>query len=401
MIRILLCLLPVALICCHTQAVPLNALSAYQTAKLLPDNIASGDHFGTSVAVDGNIAVVGSIAGDFGAYAFDIETGELASSMLPNTRSASDNVTRSVAVHGHTAIVGSLADGEAGGFSGAGFLFDTSSGAQLAKLLPDDASSGDRFGLSVAIDDGIAAVGAPYKDAGAVYLFDTQTGLQLAKISSPGPTTDGGFGISVAISGDRLLVGSNAEDDRRGAAYLFDLPSRTQVAQLLPDEREVNSRFGQVVDIDGDSIVVGALTARGGGAAYLFDGSTGQQTHKLTPKNAAGSYHFGISAAVSDGYAVVGTRTDARSADFGGGVYVFDTVSGEEVEFLVPNDVKPMQEFGISVDIQSNRIGVGAWRDTTQGSLAGSAYLFELVPEPSTACLAIVLAGCCGCRRRA
>ena len=60
-------------------------------------------------------------------------------------------------------------------------------GDQLAKLLPDDGAAEDRFGHSVAISGTTAIVGAPGDDddgtrSGSAYLFDTTTGRQIAKL---------------------------------------------------------------------------------------------------------------------------------------------------------------------------------------------------------------------------
>ncbi len=60
-------------------------------------------------------------------------------------------------------------------------------GDQLFKLLADDGTEGDSFGVSVAISDAIAIVGAAGDDdngddSGSAYLFDTTTGEQIAKV---------------------------------------------------------------------------------------------------------------------------------------------------------------------------------------------------------------------------
>ncbi len=62
-------------------------------------------------------------------------------------------------------------------------------GDQLAKLLPDDGEAGDLFGFSVAINGATAIVGAYGDDdngsgsgSGSAYLFDATTGQQVAKL---------------------------------------------------------------------------------------------------------------------------------------------------------------------------------------------------------------------------
>lgn len=394
MIKNWLCLLPLACICCSVQAVP---LTWSQTAKLLPDNVEPADQFGTSIAIDGGVTVVGSMHADYGAYSFDTQTGELLASMLPNTDPGSI-APRSVAVHGQTAIVGSYADGVANNRPGAAYLFDATTGDQLAKLIASDASSGDRFGASVAIGDGIAVVGAPYNGSGAAYVFDVHSGQELAKLTSPGSQEVEGFATSLAISGDKLVVGSIAEDQNRGAAFLYDLPTGTPLAKLQPDEPFAGHRYGWAVDIEGDTIVVGGNS--GDSAAYLFDGATGQQTHRIAPDEYQRLSFYGLSVAVNETYAAVGHLSNSGDAFRAGGAYVFDVESGEIVTHVAPNDVHTFQEFGYSLAFDANLLAIGAQSDSTAASFGGAAYLFELVPEPSAAWLAIALGGCCGCRWR-
>ncbi len=76
----------------------------------------------------------------------------------------------------------------------------------------------------------IAVVGA-YRDdvngenSGSVYLFDTVTGNQLAKILPDNGTTFHQFVRRVAIDGNTVVVGrDNSDDDRDpGSDYLFDI----------------------------------------------------------------------------------------------------------------------------------------------------------------------------------
>ncbi len=74
-------------------------------------------------------------------------------------------------------IVGAYRHDDKGSASGSAYLFDTTTGLKIAKLLPDDGAAGDWFGWSVAISGATAIVGARYDDdngaqSGSAYLFD-------------------------------------------------------------------------------------------------------------------------------------------------------------------------------------------------------------------------------------
>jgi hypothetical protein len=84
------------------------------------------------------------------------------------------------------------------------------------KLTASDAAADDRFG-SVAISDNMALVGAngnddDGSDSGSAYLFDVTTGNQLAKLTASDAAAGDLFGRSVAISGNTALVGATGGD---------------------------------------------------------------------------------------------------------------------------------------------------------------------------------------------
>ncbi len=63
------------------------------------------------------------------------------------------------------------------------------------------------------------------KHHGPAYLFDVTTGQQLAKLTNDDMSASDGFGISVTIDGHATLAGAYEDDVlglNAGAAYLFD-----------------------------------------------------------------------------------------------------------------------------------------------------------------------------------
>ena len=83
--------------------------------------------------------------------------------------------------------VGARNDDDNGINSGSVYLISASSGDQIAKLLPSDGATGDQFGFSVAIQDGVVVVGAPGDvhngvASGSAYIFDVATGAELGKL---------------------------------------------------------------------------------------------------------------------------------------------------------------------------------------------------------------------------
>ena len=218
-----------------------------QVKKLVSSDLQAYDAFGYSVAISGEYAVVGAMNNDGdginnggAAYVFQRNQGG-ENNWGQTARLVSDDVANydtfgsSVAIDGDYLAVGATGAGTAG----AAYVFQRSGSAweQVAKLLPSDGASGDGFGLPVAISGDYVVAAAAYKDpsgisnAGAAYVYyRNQGGVddswgQAAVLSNPDPTASDWFGKSVSISGDYAVVGANYDDpgaiSQAGAAYVF------------------------------------------------------------------------------------------------------------------------------------------------------------------------------------
>ena len=218
-------------------------------------------------------------------------------------------------------------------------------GDQLFKLLAEDGAADHRFGVSVAINGTIAIVGAWRDDdngtsSGSAYLFDTTTGAQIAKLLADDGAQGDFFGGSVGISGppgkEVAIVGAFSDNDNgdvSGSAYLFDLsdPAKpTQLFELLAKDGAEEDNFGISVAITGTTAIVGAYrdddNGAGSGSAYLFD-TTGRQIDKLLPDDGAADDRFGYSVAISGDIAVVGSWQDDDNGSNSGSAYLFDASS--------------------------------------------------------------------------
>ncbi len=230
-----------------------------QEAELTASDGTTGDYFGTSVALSGETALVGAMnhavasnAGQGAAYLFGdsgagwSQEAELASS----DGGPADHFGLSVALSGETALIGApyhqVGDNAS---QGAAYLFsDPGSGcSQEAELTASDGGANDQFGTSVALSGGSALVGAldhqvgDNASQGAAYLFsDSGWGeSQQAELTSSDGGANDQFGTSVALSGESALVGAydHVVDGkaRQGAAYeeLAAVPPAGLVAPLV------------------------------------------------------------------------------------------------------------------------------------------------------------------------
>jgi hypothetical protein len=331
----------------------------------------------------GNRPDVRRVHGSTGS-AFSIEN-----KILAGDGAAGDYFGEAVAISGTTAIVGAFADQDNGSASGSAYLFDTTTGAQSAKLTASDAAAEDFFGLSVSISGTTAIVGATGDDdngasSGSAYLFDTTTGAQIFKLKAGDGAAADQFGRSVGISGTTAIVGAWQEDDNgsaSGSTYLFDTTTGTQTAKLTAGDGAANDYFGSSVAISGTTAIVGAYgdddNGSSSGSAYLFDTATGAQIAKLTASDAAANDEFGSRVAISGTIAIVGAYQDDDNGANSGSAYLFDTTTGAQIGKLTASDGAVDDRFGWAVAISGTTAIVGAFGDDDNGSISGSSYLFD------------------------
>jgi len=371
-----------------------DASTGAQLFMLLASDGAAVDWFGTSIAIDNGVAAVGarndndngSVSGS--AYLFDVSIGEQFK-LLASDGAAGDEFSRSIDINSGVVAVGARNDDDNGDSSGSAYLFDTSTGAQILKLLPSDGAAGHQFGYSIAIDNGVVAVGADGDDdngasSGSAYLFDTSTGTQLVKLLPSDGAAGHQFGWSIAIDNGVVAVGVRLDDDNgasSGSAYLFDTSTGTQILKLLPSDGAAGHQFGYSIAIDNGVVAVGATgdADNGGssGSAYLFDASTGAQLFKLLPGDGAAFDRFGWSIDINNGVVAVGARNDDDNGDSSGSAYLFDASTGAQLLKLLPSDPAAGDQFGTSIAIDNGIVAVGARFDDDNGASSGSAYLFD------------------------
>ena len=77
-----------------------------------------------------------------------------------------------VGISGNTVIVGSPGDDDFGTDSGSAYLFDATTGAQIAKLNAQDGAAFHNFGYAVDISEDVAIVSSPSGDGSSFAIWD-------------------------------------------------------------------------------------------------------------------------------------------------------------------------------------------------------------------------------------
>ncbi|MCB1232568.1 MAG: hypothetical protein KDN19_20135, partial [Verrucomicrobiae bacterium] len=179
----------------------------------------SDRRFGECVAISDRYLLVGeprnsdvaSVAG--AVHLYDARTGRYLRKLTASDGEADDRFGTSVSLEGDVAIIGAPGDGDLGFEAGAVYVFNVRTGTQLAKLTAADGTDSDWFGDSVSLSGNLALIGAPQDDAagnfsGSAYVFELLTGSQLVKLIGSNSQPFDEFGYSVSLSGNLALVGA-------------------------------------------------------------------------------------------------------------------------------------------------------------------------------------------------
>lgn len=320
-----------------------DAITGAQLAEISAGDGVPDNRFGTSVAIDNSWAIVGAPrtrkGSDFvgAAYVFNATTGEQTQKLVPLDGAQGDEFGMSVAIYGNLALVGARKNDSPRPDGGSAYLFDIATGQQLFKLSANDAAVGDQFGQSVALDGNFAVVGAYLDDGGlgSAYVFDANIGAQLTKLVPNDALGRIQFGISIAIDDGLVLVGArglNPSGINTGVAYLFDATSGVQLAQFLAPDGSASDNFGYSLDVDEGIAIISAhednVNGLQSGSAYLFDVSTKTLLTKISAHDASAGDLFGwavgIDGSSKNGRAIVGARFGDNSRAGTGSAYLFD-----------------------------------------------------------------------------
>ncbi len=255
-----------------------------------------GDGFGASVSISGDVALIGAPADDDDGFSsgsvyvfrFDPKTSQWieVQKLTASDAMTSDSFGGSVALAGDLAVIGTPGQDGVAEETGAAYVFrfdsDTATWIEQAKLFASDGTPLDRFGWSVAVSEEVAVVGAHLDGPGSAYVFrydpKNSAWFEEQKLVASGGAPDD-FGRAVAMDGDTVLIGSWAADavgPGYGAAYVYRYdPDNSQWSQddmLVPDPGPWTAFFGFSVALDGDRAVCGAHGEdQQRGAAYMYN----------------------------------------------------------------------------------------------------------------------------------
>lgn len=373
--------------------------------RINPSNGANIWNFGICASISNNTAVIGSLNDNYNGNQGIAHVFENNGSYWVEKASltASDGETgnwfgTTVAIEGNVVVVGAKADDDMGNSSGSVYIFEKIGNfwIETAKLLPLDGNAQNFFGASVAISGGKIIIGAPSDsdlsyEAGSAYVFENNgvSWVQTAKLLASNGSIRKHFGSSVSIFNDKIIVGAPGDSfltTNYGSAYIFEYngSSWEERENLAATDNVHNNHFGYSVSINDTFAVVGASGDTGiglnTGATYIYvdNGNSYNETNKLFAQDGSQSDYFGVSVFINAENKIIVGESYGNSNK--GAAYIFENDGGNwnETKKLLSSNGLTGDSYGCNVVISEKFIIVGAYANDFMGDQKGSSYIFNL-----------------------
>jgi hypothetical protein len=381
-----------------------HAAGQCEAQKLLASDGSTDDIFGSCLAVDGDVAVIGAPLDDEdglysgSAYVFRRAGSTWVEEQKLHASDAAEGKKfgSAVDIAGHTIVVGAPGPGDPSVYV---FRYDGSTWIEDDEIVwtppPDPPFGGIHFGGSVSISSDVVVVGAdssdcsdgPWimQDCGSAYVFrfDGSSWNQEQILTAPDAGYGHYFGFAVENFGDTVLIGAPGSDGNAsttGSVYVWRYSGSSWVHEqkVFSSDGATNQNFGWSVEADGNVAAIGARYDQDNGfeagAAYVFrlDDSLWIEEQKLLASDGTGGEAFGYDVAILGDTVLVGAYQVSVA-------YLFrfaDSTWGEE-EKLSPTDAS-FNSFGVSVAMVGETALIGASLDSENGFSSGAAYVFDL-----------------------
>jgi hypothetical protein len=209
-----------------------------QTAILIGGDSENYDLFGTGVALEGDTILVGAAGYDVpgganggAVYAFEFLAGTWTqTALIPGPAADLSNFGSSIDLEGDLAVIGSQKEPVYGPYSGSAYLFerDGASWNEVSKFGGSGVDEEDTFGYAVNLEGDEVLVGAPSAgsrpEPGAAYLFSLEPGPHLLADAGLISLAQGGeqtfsLGAGMAHAGDLFFLAGSATGTAPGFVF--------------------------------------------------------------------------------------------------------------------------------------------------------------------------------------
>ena len=379
--------------------------------RLIPTGTVLEDQVGGAVSVSGDVAIVGAVGvgGNFsGAAVIYRRSGTVwqeEQRLEPNPVLPLQLFGATVAIQGDVAMVGApLFDVTPNGNDGIVFVYRYDGSTWVEEqVLTSPVPGGSTFGRRVKLAGDCAVIGqGGYTNAAGiltggahVFRYSAPSWVAEATLVPAAAVAGDSYGFEVAVSGDRVLLGAPGVDSGgvqvSGAAtfFRFDGAAGWIEEQTVALSTPTSGNFGHSVSLDGDVAVVGAFEAttpvgpRSGSVSVfrLTAGTWIEEAVLVAPGLVVQSW-FGSATALLDNDLFIGAPNQGFNGTGGPGAtyrYQFDGSEWNLLGAIVPANSLLNDDTGASIAYDGETLLIGAPRDDTGFGLdSGSATIFEV-----------------------
>lgn len=396
--------------------------------RITPSGIQQGHFFGYAMAATSKFAAAsapfdnerGTRTGSVYIFKRNELVFETTSYIIyPESATVEDHFGWSLAMEGETLVVGAPKNDKNGEDAGMAYVYQHTGNNQwllIKELEASNARAGQEFGITVAIDHGVIVVGSRFDTdnyydegdisnaggiaQGSVYLFEKANNWNFSQKLVPtdqkGHLWDA-FGQALGIEGNTIVVGAHGTANTTykvpGSVYIF-----MKIGDIWNQQARIEALDGQTDDFFGTNLSLNgnylAITSPGNhnslmpnqaqpvGAAYIFTGSGSEwrQDAKLLPPDIVPEDRFGSGGiAFHNEFVVVGAPFSEEVTKSNGSVYFFyREVSWPESHKIIAPDPLNEDAFGGSLAITDDLVFVGAHRRCNEtGCWAGALYFVQ------------------------
>ena len=391
-----------------------------EDAKIVPDDPSQYGGFGAHIALEGDVAVVTSNGNDF--YGLDAGIAwifernidgafEQLQVLGGDDIGMLDEFGYSVALHGDLLVIGArfhMTDGQVN--SGAAYIFERDNNGlftQSQKLTAPVATLDEAYGMSINTDGHRIVVGSNGTDpavGGAAYVYlQEANGDWLLEATLHGSGADGVdvFGRAVGVVGDRIAVSAPfyaagcGGTDLCGSVFVFehDGTSWGETVRLVPDDLANEDYFGIDMELGDGRLLASSVydddMGIQSGSGYMFEYEDGDwvQTAKFVAPDGQPQDFAGFSARMDGDRVVLGGwyGNDGRGAAW---IWTHDDDAGWVFEAEAQaSDGQGFDIFGRAVAIDGDTLLVGAdWADIDGYADAGAVYVYNLGVSEGACC---------------
>ncbi|MCZ6858187.1 MAG: choice-of-anchor B family protein [Gemmatimonadetes bacterium] len=243
-----------------------------ETARLQPAELSPGDAFGRVIAMTDDVAMIsawgyeGSRGGVFAYRRQPNGSWQRDGTLTASDAAENDWFGRSIAVEGDLAVIGASRKNEN---TGAAYVLrrEGNQWVEEAKLDVAGLVPNSQFGSAVAIHDGLAFVGAPgnFQVPASVYVFaqDAETGewSQDSRLAAFDAGPGSFFGTTITSDGNDVWVGASGVSTFTGGVYRFRRSADGEWIgsnKLAVSGLKMRGQFASTLSVAGDLAVGGA-----------------------------------------------------------------------------------------------------------------------------------------------